>query len=88
MDQRSPIKKHFERTGIKFDICERGCVTGQEQNVDERIQLEMSKLLWSPTRHGVVVLATGDGNESGNRGGFIEVLQALHAHGFAIEVMS
>lgn len=87
-DQQSPIKYAFEKEGIAFDISERGKHSNSEQNVDERIQLQMMRLLRKPVEKGVVILATGDGNRSTNHSGFIETLVTLQDYGFAIELMS
>ncbi|MEX1027126.1 MAG: NYN domain-containing protein [Candidatus Paceibacterota bacterium] len=87
-DQRSLIKRPFEQVDITFDICERGCITGAEQNVDQRIQLEMMRLLEPDVEKGTVVLATGDGNGFSDNQGFIRTLAALHRSGFGVEVMS
>jgi len=84
----APIKAAFEKEDIAFDISERGRYSNSEQNVDERIQLQMMRLLRKPVEKGVVVLATGDGNRSTNRSGFIETLATLQDYGFEIEVMS
>lgn len=87
-DQQSQIKRHFEQAGIRFDICERGKISGKEQNIDQRIQLEMYRLLSPSFQKGTVVLATGDGNGFADRRGFVEALATLHSHGFAVEVLS
>lgn len=87
-DQQSRIKHHFELQGIRFDIFERGEITGTEQNVDERIQLEMYRLNDSGCQKGTVVLATGDGAGFRRGEGFLRILTTLHQSGFAVEVMS
>lgn len=87
-EQDSAIKRRFEEAGIKLDICERGQNSGREQNVDERIQVEMYKLVDKSVERGTVVLATGDGNGWSDRRGFIQTLSILHDQGFQVEVMS
>lgn len=87
-DQQSSIKRHFEQQGIQFDICERGEISGKEQNIDQRIQLEMHRLITSGRPKGTVVLATGDGAGHHRGEGFLEALAAAYRAGFAIEVMS
>lgn len=88
MNQNSPIKQHFKNIGIEFQICERGCVTGREQNVDERIQNEMLGLLDPEIERGTIVLATGDGSGFHDGRGFIKTLKIMRSFGFEIEVMS
>ena len=56
--------------------------------MDQRIQLEMYRLLAPGTKKGTVTLATGDGSGFGDRQGFVEALSTLHSHGFTIEVLS
>tara|TARA_R110002049_G_scaffold285698_4_gene467052 strand:+ start:211256 stop:211954 length:699 start_codon:yes stop_codon:yes gene_type:complete len=88
VDQQSRIKNAFEKEGVSFEICERGRITNREQYVDQRIQLQMHRLLRRPVERGVVVLATGDGNRTADSDGFIETLATLNEYGFRIEVMS
>ncbi len=87
-NQQSPIKSAFEKEGISFEISERGRSSNSEQNVDERIQLQMLQLLRKPVEKGVVVLATGDGNRLSNQNGFVNTLAMLAEYGFTIELMS
>lgn len=87
-NQDSTIKRHFEQVDIRFDIFERGEVTGREQNVDERIQLEMYRLPAPRDEEATVVLATGDGKGTERGDGFISALTELRNRGFEVEVMS
>jgi hypothetical protein len=76
------------QAGIELEISECGARSGREQNVDERIQLEMYRLQANYIPRGIVVLATGDGAGSVEGRGFLPVLQQLSESGFDIEVMS
>jgi hypothetical protein len=87
-NQQSPIKSHFQQCGIEFEICERGEITGKEQNVDERIRMEMLELLYDDVPLGTIVLATGDGNGSQENRGFVKTLKIMRQNGFSVEVMS
>ncbi len=78
----------FRELGFKFDVCERGCKSGREQGIDDKIQKELFRLACSRQPRGTVVLATGDGNGHELDEGFIPALQAVHEAGFAVEVMS
>lgn len=66
---------------------EPGAFSGKEQNVDERLQLEMYRAARkAPAR---VVLLTGDGNSgSDDAGGFIPAIQALAEGGAAVELLA
>lgn len=85
---QSGIKQRFDASGITMHLSERGVSTGSEQNVDERIQLEMLRLLPRHSPPGVVVLASGDGAGCDTGEGFLPVLKYLREKGFAIEVIS
>ena len=56
--------------------------------MDQRIQLEMYRLLAPGVERGIVALATGDGNGFADNQGFVEALSTLHSYGFEIEVLS
>ena len=85
---QSCIKQKFDDVGITMHISERGVATHSEQNVDERIQYEMLRLLPRHAPPGVVALATGDGAGHKLGEGFLPTLQYLHECGFSIEVLS
>jgi hypothetical protein len=74
--------------GIHFEQSEKGIISRHEQNVDERIQLEMYRLLKPNVVRGHVVLASGDGAGHQEGCGFLPALQALHMGGYSIEVLS
>ena len=80
--------KQMRQVGIDLEVSECGVRSGREQNVDERIQLEMYRLQAHSVPRGIVVLATGDGAGSAEGRGFLPVLQQLSESGFDIEVMS
>ncbi len=80
--------KQMTQAGIDLEVSECGARSGREQNVDERIQLEMYRLQAHCIPRGIVVLATGDGAGSAEGRGFLPVLQQLSESGFDIEVMS
>ncbi len=87
-DLHAPFVNRFRELGFKFDVCERGCKSGREQGIDDKIQKELFRLACSRQPRGTVVLATGDGNGHELDEGFIPALQAVHEAGFAVEVMS
>lgn len=66
---------------------EPGAFSGKEQNVDERLQLEMYRASRkAPAR---VVLLTGDGNSgSDEAGGFIPAIEALAEAGSRVELLA
>lgn len=82
------LRNQMAQAGINIEVSELGARSGSEQNVDERIQLEMYRLLQPEIPRGVVVLATGDGAGSDNGRGYLPAIQQLSKSGFEIEVMS
>ncbi len=82
------LKTQMAEAGIHFEQSEKGIISRREQNVDERIQLEMYRLLNPNVVRGNVVLASGDGAGHQEGCGFLPALQALHMGGYSIEVLS
>lgn len=80
--------KHFNESGIRIEVSERGNSSNREQNVDQRIQYEMLKLTKCSFQRGTVVLATGDGAGGSQNEGFLNVLENLLEHGYSIELFS
>jgi hypothetical protein len=80
--------RHFDESGIRIEVSERGNSSNREQNVDQRIQYEMLKLTKRSFQRGTVVLATGDGAGGTQNEGFQSVLENLLEHGYSIELFS
>ena len=78
-----------ERAGFELLRSEPGAFTGREQNVDERLQLEMYK---AAARHAPAraVLLTGDGNPGYDLegGGFIPAIEALADKETRVELLA
>lgn len=75
------------KAGFKVYRSEPGAFSGREQNVDERLQLEMYRAARrAPER---VVLLTGDGNAGADEaGGFIPAIEALADAGSKVELLA
>ena len=73
--------------GVELELFERGEESGQEQAVDQALQVHMLRAIVD-LEPGIAVLLTGDGAGALEGRGFFADLKRMHSKGWAIEVIS
>ena len=84
-DRNGAALNAARRAGFRVFISEPGRYTGQEQHVDERLQLEMYRATRMAPAHAV--LLTGDGRDNDGQDGFIPAVQALTDQGWTMDLL-
>lgn len=74
--------------GVEVELYERGAASGQEQGVDQCLQVHMLRRLADTHPPGIAVLLTGDGAGYDDGVGFHADLERMHRGGWGIEVIS
>lgn len=88
-EERAVWERLEEATGVKPELYERGKVSGEEQGLDQCLQVHMLRAMAdSPTEPQVAVLMTGDGKGYDEGVGFHADLERMHQAGWGIEVIS
>lgn len=82
------VWKKLEETGIQVELFERGRDSGQEQGVDQCLQVHMLRALSDVGPPATCVLLTGDGAGYESGVGFQADLERMHSRGWGIEVLS
>jgi hypothetical protein len=78
----------LEDAGVDIELFERGEGSGQEQGVDQCLQVYMLRALVDATAPGIAVLLTGDGAGYDEGAGFHADLERMHKRGWGVEVLS
>ena len=75
--------------GVTVQLLERGAMGGQEQGVDQMLQVQMLRDMADHNGDpGIVVMLTGDGAGFADGVGFHADLERMHRRGWRIEVVS
>lgn len=81
-------EKLAKKTGIKPELFERGSDSGQEQAVDQALQVHMLRAALDEKEPQIAVLLTGDGRGYNDGVGFHSDMERLYKNGWGIEVIS
>lgn len=75
------------QTGLKVEMYERGAYSGDEQGVDQCLQVHMLRAL-ADNEPGIAILLTGDGKGYNEGVGFHADLERMSRKGWGIELYS
>lgn len=87
-EQRAVWDRLEQATGVKPELFERGQFTGEEQGLDQCLQVHMLRAISDYPDPQVVVLMTGDGAGYDDGVGFHADMARMHAAGWGIEVVT
>jgi NYN domain len=79
--------KRLRAVGVELELFERGEESGQEQAVDQALQVHMLRAIVDRDP-GIAVLLTGDGAGAYEGRGFFADLKRMHGKGWDVEVIS
>jgi hypothetical protein len=87
-EEKSIWDRLEQATGVKPELYERGSVTGEEQGLDQCLQVHMLRAISDHRDPQIAILMTGDGAGYDDGVGFHADLERMHAAGWGIEVLS
>lgn len=82
------VWNRLRESGVAVELFERGEGSGEEQGVDQCLQVHMLRALADSEAPGVVVLLTGDGAGYESGVGFHADLERMHRKDWGVEVLS
>ncbi len=87
-EQRALWERLEAATGVRPELYERGQVSGQEQGLDQCLQVHMLRTISDNRDPEVAVLMTGDGKGYDDGVGFHADMERMNRAGWGIEVVS
>ena len=87
-EQRHVWQRLEADTGVRPELYERGQISGEEQGLDQCLQVHMLRAISDNQEPQIAVLMTGDGAGYDNGVGFHADMARMHAAGWGIEVVS
>lgn len=87
-DQQEVWGRLEQATGVKPELYERGRFSGDEQGIDQCLQVHMLRAVSDNPDPQIAVLMTGDGAGYDDRIGFHADLERMHEAGWGVEVIS
>ncbi len=87
-EERSVWNQLEAATGVKPELYERGGISGEEQGLDQCLQVHMLRAISDNTDPQIAVLMTGDGAGYDDGVGFHADMERMRTAGWGIEVVS
>ena len=87
-EQRHVWQRLEADTGVRPELYERGKVSGEEQGLDQCLQVHMLRAISDSRDPQIAVLMTGDGAGYDDGVGFHADMARMHEAGWGIEVVS